>query len=165
MRPFEAGRDEAAWVALNAAAFASHPEQGAFTTADLSRRLTRTWFRPGDLIMAEPQDDADPSAPEGYVWVKLEGTDQRVGEIYAIGVHPQAQGRGLGAKLLEAGLRRLAARGAREAILYVEGNNTGALRLYRRFGFKPETTHVQYAWHLGHDGGLCGPRQRVASPI
>ncbi|CAM5721146.1 Mycothiol acetyltransferase OS=Streptomyces albaduncus OX=68172 GN=mshD PE=3 SV=1 [Streptomyces griseoloalbus] len=36
VRTFEPGRDDAAWLALNAAAFAHHPEQGSLTQRDLT---------------------------------------------------------------------------------------------------------------------------------
>ncbi|MDR1426234.1 MAG: mycothiol synthase [Bifidobacteriaceae bacterium] len=149
LRPFNRGQDTESWVVLNAAAFAAHPEQGALTGRDLDRRLAQPWYTPGDLILAEaPKLKGGTSSAAGYVWVKIEDPVSGTGEIYAIGVHPDAQGSGLGTVLLDAGLRHLVERGARAAVLYVEGDNLPALRLYRRFGFEVSRTDALYAWSL-----------------
>jgi mycothiol synthase len=148
LREFVPG-DEAAWVALNAAAFATHPEQGRLTELDLARRIAQPWYAPGDLLLAEVDGAAAGTQPEGricgYVWVKATPPGGSEGEIYAIGVHPAFQGSGLGTALMGAGLRRLAERGARAAMLYVEGDSA-AVRLYRRLGFAVNSTDAQYSW-------------------
>ena len=50
VRTFEPGRDDEAWVALNAAAFADHPEQGGWTVDDLHRRVAEPWFDPARVL-------------------------------------------------------------------------------------------------------------------
>jgi mycothiol synthase len=53
VRAFEPGRDDEAWVRINAAAFADHPEQGRMTVADLRERMEQPWFDPAGLILVE----------------------------------------------------------------------------------------------------------------
>jgi len=140
---FRPGIDDDEWVALNALVFAHHPEQGALTGADLAARQAEPWFDAGDLLVAR---DAD-GRMIGYNWLKIEEAEAgapRVGEIYVIGVHPDAAGRGLGRTLMNAGLARLRERGCEAAALYVEADNEPAVRLYRSLGFTDFTVDVQY---------------------
>jgi ribosomal-protein-alanine N-acetyltransferase len=56
--------------------------------------------------------------------------------IGTIAVHPDHQRQGIGAALLEVGLRAGMAEGAKLAHLEVRKSNLSAQRLYERFGFK-----------------------------
>ncbi|WP_164737196.1 mycothiol synthase [Georgenia sp. SYP-B2076] len=142
VRPFQVGRDEEAWVALNARAFAHHPEQGRMSVADLRAREAEDWFDPALLWLAFPADGPG-SAPIASMWVKvLPG--EASGEIYALGVDPDAQGRGLGGMLTHRAMTELARRGLRSATLYVEGDNAAALRTYQKEGFRCVSIDVQY---------------------
>jgi mycothiol synthase len=132
---FVAGRDEDAWLELNARAFASHPEQGAVTRADLDVLMAEPWFDADDFLLLRDGD-----ALVGYCWLKVEGG---FGEFYVVGVSPDRQGEGR--RLVEAGLRRLAERGIRDARLYVEADNTPAVALYRSYGFDDHSIDIQYA--------------------
>lgn len=120
--------DAAAFLAVNAAAFASHPEQGHFSASDLANRQSEPWWDPAGLILAE-----DESGVIGFHWTKRH--DDATGEVYVLGVHPRAAGRGLGGVLLAAGLAYLAERGASRVILYVDAANVPAVRLYEKGGF------------------------------
>ncbi|WIE75324.1 mycothiol synthase [Curtobacterium sp. MCSS17_007] len=137
---FRAGEtdDEDAWLALNAAAFAHHPEQGRMTLDDLRAREAEPWFDGDDLLLLR---DAE-GALAGSCWLKVE---DGVGEFYAVAVRPDLQGQGLGGVLMRAGSARLAGRGLDTAALYVEGDNEPALALYRRSGFTQHAIDVQYA--------------------
>jgi mycothiol synthase len=137
---FRVGTDDAEWLAVNARAFATHPEQGKLTQADLDARIAEDWFDPEDFLIAR---DAD-GAMMGFCWLKVKGAEGEPGEFYAVGVHPKYQGRGLGRSLVEAGLRRLAERGIRTASLYVEADNIAAVALYRSFGFADHSIDIQY---------------------
>jgi mycothiol synthase len=138
---FRPGVDDDDWVALNALVFAHHPEQGALTRADLAARQAEPWFDAGDMLVAR---DAG-GRMIGYNWLKIEpGAAPLLGEIYVIGVHPDAAGQGLGRSLMNAGLARLRERGCEAAALYVEADNEPAVRLYRSLGFTDFTVDVQY---------------------
>jgi mycothiol synthase len=140
IRGFRVG-DEAAVLAVNAAAFAGHPEQGAMDRADLDRRMAESWFDPAGLLLAVDQD----GDLMGFHWTKQHSAD--LGEVYVVAIAPQAQGRGLGRVLTLAGLHHLAGLGVREVLLYVESDNRAALAVYHRFGFTHAVadTHVMYA--------------------
>ncbi|MDQ4055010.1 MAG: mycothiol synthase [Actinomycetota bacterium] len=132
--------DAAAVISVNAAAFAAHPEQGEMDAANLAERMAEPWFDPDGLLIAE---DADGSVL-GFHWTKRQ--DDRLGEVYVVGIAPTAQGRGLGRLLTLAGLHHLVAGGVDEVLLYVESDNSPAIHVYSGLGFDhaPEDTHVQY---------------------
>ena len=69
------------------------------------------------------------------------------GEVYVVGIAPDAQGGGLGRLLTLTGLHHLAGRGLGEVILYVEADNAPAVAVYERLGFTHAgaDTHVMYA--------------------
>jgi mycothiol synthase len=94
----------------------------------------------------------------GYIWTKvepgLEGNPQ--GEVYAIAVHPEAQGMRLGTRLLAAGLEHLTSRGIGRVILYVEAGNKPAIAAYRRQGFTVIERHVQYQAAPPNPGAVGG---------
>jgi ribosomal protein S18 acetylase RimI-like enzyme len=68
-----------------------------------------------------------------------------LGEIYAIYVDPEDQGRGVGRALLETGLRGLQARGYAEAILWVFEANAAARGLYERMGWAADGATKPFA--------------------
>jgi mycothiol synthase len=129
------------WLALNARAFAEHPEQGAMSRADLDTLVAEGWFDPEDFLLLR-----EGARLIGYNWLKVEADE---GEFYVVGVDPDRQGAGWGRRLVEAGFARLAERGIPRAHLYVEGDNAPALRLYRNYGFAERGVDVQYKKHTG----------------
>lgn len=137
IRSFQPG-DEDALLAVNRAAFAHHPEQGALDGAGLARRMAEPWFDPGDLLLGF---DGDGLA--GFHWTKP--LDATTGEVYVVGVSPRAQGRGYGRALLDAGLRHLAATGRARAVLYVDKAESVAVQMYEKVGFSLAHRDVLYA--------------------
>jgi mycothiol synthase len=146
-RSFRPGEDDAPWLETNAAAFADHPEQGQMTLADLHGRMAQPWFDPEGFIVVEAEDA--PGRVAAFHWTKVHrdptGTAHPHGEVYVVGVHPAHQGRGLGRPLTALGLAHLAALGLPEVVLYVDGDNTAALRTYTGLGFRSIMVDVMYS--------------------
>ncbi len=129
VRPFRPGIDDDAWLEVNNAAFAGHPENGAWTREILAARQRQDWFDPEGLRMAWIDDDL-----AGFCWTKRH--DETLGEIYVIAVAPNHRRRGLGRALVLEGLRYLHARGSTEGMLYVDAENRPGLALYDQLGFR-----------------------------
>lgn len=134
LRTFVPGFDEGEWLAQNNAAFADHPEQGAWLLDDLEARIHEPWFDPSGFLLLEIDGHIAASC-----WTKVhELHPDRFGEIYIISVHPDFQGRNLGRVMVTQGLDALRKKGVTTAILFVEQSNVGALKLYESLGFKVE---------------------------
>jgi mycothiol synthase len=131
-------------IAVNARAFAHHPEQGAMDRGDFDRRTASAWFDPDGLFVAERDGRII-----GFHWTKVEdpstGSGQAVGEVYVVGIDPEAQGGGLGSALTARGLRHLYEQGLGIVDLYVEGDNAPALTVYRKLGFTQHAKDVLYS--------------------
>ncbi|HEY9368111.1 mycothiol synthase [Streptomyces sp.] len=138
VRAFVPGQDDAAWLAVNAAAFAHHPEQGSLTQRDLDDRMAEPWFDPKGFFLAEKDGRL-----VGFHWTKVHAEEQ-LGEVYVVGILPDAQGGGLGKALTAIGLRHLAAQGMPTAMLYVDADNTAAVRVYERLGFATHEVDLMY---------------------
>ena len=140
IRTFIPGEDDADWLALNATAFADHPEQGQLTQADLDARKAEDWFDPAGFFVAE--DAAGTMV--GFHWTKTP-VGSAAGEVYAVGVHPSTQGTGLGKALTIRGMNHLASAGLEKIVLYVDDENRPAVNLYTSLGFGIENTDVMFS--------------------
>ena len=138
LRAFVPGEDEAAVVAVNNRAFAWHPEQRRWDIGELVVRETQPWFDPKGLLLAV----APAGRLLGFHWTKVH--PHGLGEIYVLAVDPDAQGTGLGGALTVAGLGYLRERGVRQAMLYVESDNTAALHTYHKLHFTHHHTDAEF---------------------
>jgi mycothiol synthase len=139
VRTFRPGEDDAAWLALNASSFAHHPDQGSLTQRDLDDRKAEPWFDPSGFFLAEREGRLI-----GFHWTKVHSAEQ-LGEVYVLGVAPEAQGSGLGKALTATGLRHLERdRGLPTAMLYVDADNFAAVSVYERLGFTTYETDLMY---------------------
>lgn len=155
VRPFHVGQDEEAWLAVNARAFAHHPEQGRTTLADLRDRQQEPWFDPQGFLIVEDREHLDPDGDPrmaAFHWTKVEPPQAGgtvTGEVYVVGVDPDYQGRGLGRAVTLLGLQHLRAVGADVATLYVDGDNAAAIATYSHLGFERSAVDVMYAAGAG----------------
>ena len=115
LRNFESHHDEQAWLEQNNAAFAHHPEQGAWHKADLDERTHEPWFDPSGFLLLEIDGRIAASC-----WTKVhELHPDRFGEIYVVSVHPDFQHHHLGRVMVTQGLNVLVSQGC---------HRSGALR-------------------------------------
>ena len=171
VRAFEPGRDDETWVALNAAAFASHPEQGRLTLEDLHERMAQPWFDPAGLPPRRGRRDrpgrrlpldqgragctprprlSDRRRNAAGAAFRRDLTDE-VGEAGGDwrGVRrrcaPGIPGSGAGRTADPAGAGPpRPPRALREVELYVDGDNAAARRTYERLGFVDVAVDGQY---------------------
>ena len=152
-RPFEVGRDERAWLEVNNAAFAWHPEQGIWDLATLELREGEDWFDPAGFLLHERDGRL-----AAFCWTKIHhDTDPVQGEIYVIAVHPDFHGAGLGRALTIAGLDHIVSCGVTTGMLFVDLDNTSAVRLYESLGFRVHRVDRAYTGHV--------PAAIAATPI
>lgn len=120
-------------LAINAAAFAGHPEQDSMDRADFERRAALAGV---DGLLVREVD----GTVVGFHWTRV---DAGVGEVYLIAVDPEHQGVGHGSALLAAGLKQLAAEAVAEVAVYVESTSP-AVNLYGAYGFAETTRDVLF---------------------
>jgi mycothiol synthase len=144
IRTYSGPADDSELLRVNNAAFAWHPEQGGWTDADIEERRGEPWFDPAGVFMAV---DENTDELLGFHWTKVH--NENLGEVYVVGVDPAAQGRGLGATLTLVGLHHLAQRLSQSeqqtVMLYVEADNSAAVKTYQRLGFDVFSVDAAYA--------------------
>jgi mycothiol synthase len=144
IRTFLPTIDNQAWLTANNLAFKDHPEQSKWSERDLEVRTKEDWFDPKGFLIAEINDEI-----AGFCWTKIHGGHSHkhsetepvhdhdpIGEIYIMGVNPKYQGKGIGRAVTIAGLKHLRYQGIFSAMLYVDAENNGAIKLYQNLGFK-----------------------------
>jgi len=148
-RHFVVGRDEEAWLRVNAHAFVDHSEQGRMTRYDLDRRVAEPWFDAKGFILIEDMRGRAPVLAASH-WTKVvPAEDPQVratqGEVYVVGVDPAYQGIGLGRVVTVLGLAHLRQKGLTEAMLYVDADNRAAVATYSRLDFARSAVDIMYS--------------------
>jgi mycothiol synthase len=144
-RPFDRSSDVERWVALFNAAFADHATPLQLDPALIAADLDDPAIEDADTLLVEEVESQEligfcATAPD-----RVEGEVRPHGEIWAIGVRPDRQGRGLGRQLLRWGVARLRSLGVRDVRLSVNGRNEHALGLYESEGFARRRTRDRWA--------------------
>jgi mycothiol synthase len=152
IRSFLPGIDNSAWLELNNRSFTSHPEQSNWSERDLEIRTKESWFDPTGFLIAEIDKKL-----AGFCWTKVHGGHTHkhsneevehdhdpIGEIYIMGVDPIQQGKGIGRAVTITGLKYLRYQGIFSAMLYVDEQNSPAIKLYQSLGFKEWGRDVLY---------------------
>lgn len=155
LRSFLPGLDDEAWLALNNRAFAGHPEQGGWTMENLHQRMSESWFDPqGFFIATIPAETGEKLI--AFCWTKIHGAHTHshdgqeehghdpIGEIYAMGVDPSYHHKKIGRTITVAGLTHLRRQGLMSAMLYVDAENSNAIKLYKDLGFSEWGRDVMY---------------------
>jgi mycothiol synthase len=149
LREFRPGEDDDALLAAWRDAFAGH---WGVDTVDAER-----WWH--------DRRDAPGSAYDPSLWTVAEAAGEivgfslgverddggtRSGYVSDVGVSPAWRGRGLAASLLTRSFQTFQARGAARATLDVDAENlSGALRLYRKVGMRPDPLFTIWGKEIG----------------
>ena len=154
VRTYAGPSDDAELLRVNNAAFFLPPGTGRVDRSRLDERRSESWFDPAGLFLAWRNISAESTSEEsdtliGFHWTKIHPDPIGLGEVYVLGVDPAEQGSGLGKMLTSIGLTSLAQRLADKpeptALLYVESDNTAAVRTYEKTGFDIYSVDTAYA--------------------
>ncbi len=149
IRSFLPGLDSNHWLTLNNKVFKDHPEQSDWQLSDLNHRLGEEWFDEKGFFIASLNNQMI-----GSTWTKIHGAlthdhggshdHPAIGEIYITAVDPAYSGSGLGRALTITALNYLKYQGLTDAMLYVDFDNTRALKLYKSLGFTESGKDILY---------------------
>ncbi|MBA7478628.1 Mycothiol acetyltransferase [subsurface metagenome] len=114
------------------------------TVEEITYRTNLSSFSLEDVVLTYDGDEVT-----GYCWTGLtsEGEaaiGERKGRIFMLGADPAYRGRGVGKRVLLAGLAHLKSKGIRVAELTVDSENKAACALYRSVGFELRTSSLWY---------------------
>jgi len=117
------------------------------TVEEILFHINLTNCCPEDVILACKGDKV-----VGYCWVRITygtPTQERKGQIFMLGVDPDYRSRGIGKRVLLAGLSYLKSRGVQVAELTVDSENKVACALYQSIGFEVHTSSLWYEKEIG----------------
>lgn len=113
------------------------------TVEEITYRINSSTCSREDIVLIYDGDKAI-----GYCWTGIgceEGIpSMRKGRILMLGVAPDYRGKGIGKRLVLAGLARLKSKGLKVAELTVDSENKAACALYQSLGFKVKANTFWY---------------------
>ena len=111
-----------------------YPPNQAYTRAEYRYALAKG--KAVNLIYDDPAPSGAPPSPTllGFIGA-FHHRAWHIGHIYTVNVHPTAQGKGLGARLMQACHDELRAMGMTRCLLEVNVENASAMRLYEKCGY------------------------------
>ncbi len=124
------------------------------------RRLMREIRNKPGFLPAATWLIARGQSPEDLLWCgTIQGVIDRggVGMIQNIGIVPEHRGLGLGTCLIEQALAEFRTHGLRVASLEVTADNSGAVRLYQRLGFRRTKTVYKVVDAVAAEPALAEP--------
>jgi len=152
------------WADINQAALGcrclQHGEEDKLTQIQ-NRAFTGTWgYNPNtveeityetNLSNCFPEDvvlACDGDKVVGYCWTRIACKggvpSERKGQIFMLGLDPDYRGKGIGKKILLAGLAHLKSRSLQVVELTVDSENKAACALYKSIGFKVRASSFWY---------------------
>lgn len=143
IRHFQPG-EEAKLTEIQNRSFAGAWGYNPNTLEEVTYWASVSSFSPEDVVLT-----CDGDKVIGYCVIQITGegeaaTGQRRGRISMLGVNPDYRGRGVGRRVLLAGLAHLKSKGPRIAELTVDSENEVACALYRSMGFKVHDSSLWY---------------------
>jgi mycothiol synthase len=111
---------------------------------ELTYRTNLSSFSPEDVVLI-----CDGDKIIGYCWTGITddgeaASGERKGRIFMLGADPDYRGKGVGKRVLLAGLTHLKSKGLRVAELTVDSENKAACALYGSLGFEVRTSSLWY---------------------
>jgi len=122
------------------------------TVEEITYRTNLSTCSPEDIVLIYEGDKVI-----GYCWTGVAGeggaTSERKGQIFMLGVDPDYRGKGIGKRVLLAGLAHLKSKSLQVAELTVDSENKAACALYKSAGFKVRTSSLWYEKVINQDTG------------
>jgi len=113
------------------------------TVEEITYKTNSSNCSPEDVVLA---CDGDKVVGYCWTWIACKGAvpSERKGQIFMLGLAPDYRGKGIGKKILLAGLAHLKSRSLQVAELTVDSENKVACALYKSIGFKVQTSTFWY---------------------
>lgn len=114
------------------------------TVEEITYRTNLSNCSPEDVVLACDGDKVIGYCWTGITYERKADIGERKGRILMLGADPDYRAKGVGKRVLLAGLAYLKSKGLRVAVLTVDSENKAACDLYRSVGFEVRTSSLWY---------------------